>query len=61
MPIYQYTCTKCNKTMDKLVSIKDSDTTFKCECGAEMKRTFSATNTTFELKGKGWFAKDGRY
>lgn len=62
MPIYQYVCEECKKSEDKLVSMKDSDTiTFDCGCGGKMKKIFSATSLNFELKGKGWFAKDGRY
>jgi putative FmdB family regulatory protein len=62
MPLYSYQCAKCGKKEDLLKKVDDADTTSKCTvCGSEMARIFDATNTRFELKGKGWYKTDGKY
>jgi putative FmdB family regulatory protein len=56
MPIYEYSCPACGITFEEWVrSSGESDKTQICpQCGAEAPRMLS--NTSFILKGEGWFA-----
>lgn len=59
MPIYEYECPKCKKTIE-LLRLSESDTAPLCNsesCGPiEMNKVISLG--TFHLKGQGWY-KDG--
>ena len=58
MPIYEYQCQVCGERLEKLQSIS-SDPLKECPaCGAEegLKRLIS--QTSFVLKGSGWYATD---
>ena len=56
MPIYEYKCTKCGKEFEVLQRSYDVDEA-PCEyCGAPGKRFMS--NTSFVLKGTGWYVTD---
>lgn len=56
MPIYEYKCTKCNKKFEVMQKIS-SDPLKVCEsCGGELKKLI--TNTSFVLKGTGWYVTD---
>lgn len=56
MPIYEYGCRKCGKTVEVMHKVSDSQPK-KCErCGGRLERQIS--NTTFILKGSGWYATD---
>ncbi|HUS68016.1 MAG TPA: zinc ribbon domain-containing protein [Kofleriaceae bacterium] len=54
MPIYEYRCKKCGKTFEYMQRMSDSPKK-KCEaCGASaLERLIS--NTSFQLKGSGWY------
>ena len=54
MPIYEYRCKKCGKTFEYMQRMTDSPKK-KCEaCGASaLERLIS--NTSFQLKGSGWY------
>ena len=46
MPRYEYECSGCNKTTERVLKISESDTIQYCdgcECGVELKKVFSAT------------------
>jgi putative FmdB family regulatory protein len=56
MPIYEYECAKCGKTMDVLQKISDPPMT-QCQfCGGAVRKVMS--QTTFHLKGGGWYVTD---
>ena len=56
MPIYEYICTKCEKTTDVLQKISDPAPA-KCEgCGAENSLERKVSRTSFVLKGGGWYS-----
>ncbi|MBX5482173.1 MAG: zinc ribbon domain-containing protein [Myxococcaceae bacterium] len=56
MPIYEYVCSKCEKTQDVLQKVSDPAPT-KCEsCGAEGTLSRKVSRTSFVLKGGGWYA-----
>ena len=44
MPRYEYECSGCNKTTERVLKISESALTQTCEgCGVELKKVFSAT------------------
>ena len=56
MPIYEYECTQCSKHFEIMQKISD-DTLTRCrDCGGELKKLI--TNTSFVLKGSGWYVTD---
>lgn len=56
MPIYEYDCTKCGKQHEIMQKITEKPLTKCPECGGKMKKLIS--NTSFVLKGTGWYATD---
>ena len=55
MPIYEFMCSECGETEDKLVSMKTKK--IKCKkCGGAADKVMSAPS--FILRGSGW-AADG--
>jgi putative FmdB family regulatory protein len=56
MPIYEYKCAGCGKQHEVMQKITDSPLTACPECGGAMKKMIS--NTSFVLKGTGWYATD---
>ena len=56
MPIYEYKCSKCGDQFDVNQRMSDDQLT-KCEsCGGKLKKLIS--NTSFVLKGSGWYVTD---
>lgn len=56
MPIYEYTCSKCQNVFEEWVKSASAPETDSCpcpKCGADSFRIIS--NTSFLLKGDGWF------
>lgn len=42
MPLYIYTCSKCDKLYELMIKLKDSDKKVECpKCGEEMKRVMT--------------------
>lgn len=56
MPIYEYECTKCGKHHEIMQKITAKPLSECSECGGKMKKMIS--NTSFVLKGTGWYATD---
>ncbi len=53
MPIYEYSCTACGRTFEKIQKV-GSHTLRKCaECGGKLEKLVS--RSAFLLKGGGWF------
>src|SRR5208283_503834 len=56
MPIYEYTCSNCNKLSDVLQKLGEG-TPERCPaCGAEGTLSRVVSRTSFVLKGGGWGA-----
>ncbi|MEJ2440192.1 MAG: zinc ribbon domain-containing protein [Gammaproteobacteria bacterium] len=57
MPIYEYECTACGHTLEKLQKISDPPLTQCPEChGETLQKLISAAG--FRLKGGGWYETD---
>ena len=56
MPIYEYRCQDCDKVFEKIQSGFDEHAETCPSCGGESKRIIS--NTSFVLKGSGWYVTD---
>ena len=57
MPIYEYLCHNCGKTLEKLQKMSDDALTTCPSCQQEtLKKQVSAAG--FRLKGTGWYATD---
>ena len=56
MPIYEYACTKCGKLHEVMQKITEKPLEICPDCGGELKKMIS--NTSFVLKGSGWYATD---
>ena len=53
MPIYEYSCTECRRTFEKIQKV-GARTLRKCEeCGGKLEKLVS--RSAFHLKGGGWF------
>ena len=56
MPIYEYQCTNCGRTVEEMQRITDEPLK-KCPfCKGKLRRLISLTS--FQLKGTGWYATD---
>jgi len=56
MPIYEYGCSNCNNEFEVFQKITEEPVTQCPRCHGHVKKLMS--NTTFMLKGTGWFATD---
>lgn len=56
MPIYEYECTKCGKLEEVLQHFSDKPLTKCPSCAGKLQKLIS--QTTFHLKGTGWYATD---
>jgi putative FmdB family regulatory protein len=60
MPIYEYACSNCRNVFEKWQKISASTESAPCpKCGSRGQRIIS--NTTFVLKGGGWYVTDYGY
>lgn len=48
MPIYRFNC-QCGKKFEEIVKVGTEN--FKCDCGENAKRVFSANNIRFSVNG----------
>ena len=56
MAVYEYMCEKCNYVIEEYVPTSSiSEWTFCPKCGEKAKKIIS--NSTFVLKGGGWYAQ----
>lgn len=56
MPVYEYQCTMCKKEFEVLQKITDEPLSVCSACGGKLKKLI--TNTSFVLKGSGWYVTD---
>lgn len=56
MPIYEYECLKCGKTIEALQKFSDAPLSHCEHCDGEVRKLLSMS--TFHLKGSGWYVTD---
>lgn len=56
MPIYEYTCRKCNAHVEVMQKISDPPLTRHAKCGGKLEKEWSRTG--FQFKGTGWYVTD---
>jgi putative FmdB family regulatory protein len=56
MPLYEYRCSKCDKTFEVIQKFSDAPIGEHEGCGGKVERLMSAPS--FHLKGSGWYATD---
>jgi putative FmdB family regulatory protein len=56
LPVYEYKCTRCSEQFEVSQKITDGPLTSCNSCGGELRKLI--TNTSFVLKGKGWYVTD---
>ncbi|MGC8634614.1 MAG: FmdB family zinc ribbon protein [Candidatus Limnocylindrales bacterium] len=58
MPVYDYACTVCGRTIEVMHGVHDSGPLVCEACGGPMRKVLSAPAIVF--KGSGWAKKDAR-
>jgi putative FmdB family regulatory protein len=56
MPIYEYECQKCKAHIEILQKVTDKPLTKCPKCKGKLEKQWS--NTSFQLKGSGWYVTD---
>lgn len=56
MPIYEYVCQKCGRELEVMQKMSDKPLTKCPECKGKLEKVFS--QTSFQLKGSGWYVSD---
>ena len=56
MPIYEYECSKCGKTIEVIQKFSDKPLKKHKECGGNLNKLISAAG--FQFKGSGWYVTD---
>ena len=56
MPIYEYSCKKCGKTIEVIQKFSDPILKKHQGCGGTLTKLISAS--AFQLKGTGWYVTD---
>ncbi|NNC00407.1 zinc ribbon domain-containing protein [Corallococcus exiguus] len=56
MPIYEYGCSACGKTIDVLQKMSDPTPPACTACGAEGTLSKQLSRSSFHLKGGGWYS-----
>ena len=56
MPIYEYSCKKCGKTIEVIQKFSDPVLKKHQGCGGSLTKLISASG--FQFKGSGWYVTD---
>lgn len=56
MPIYEYVCQKCGHHLEIMQKMSDKPLNKCPECKGKLEKIFS--QTSFQLKGSGWYVTD---
>jgi putative FmdB family regulatory protein len=56
MPIYEYECAKCGKTIEVIQKMTDKPLKKHADCGGTLTKLISAAG--FQFKGTGWYVTD---
>jgi len=58
MPIYEYKCTVCGKIIERMQKVNEEPPITCPFCGSSHTLKKLVSQTSFELKGSGWYATD---
>ncbi|MGE5345696.1 MAG: FmdB family zinc ribbon protein [Acidithiobacillales bacterium] len=56
MPLYEYICESCGRTIEAFQSFSDAPLSLCDRCGGRLKRLISAP--ALQFKGSGWYVSD---
>ena len=56
MPIYEYSCAKCGKTIEVIQKMSANPLKTHAGCGGKLTKLISASG--FQFKGTGWYVTD---
>ena len=56
MPLYEYECAKCGKTIEVIQKFSDKPLKKHAGCGGNLAKLISASG--FQFKGSGWYVTD---
>jgi len=56
LPLYEYQCTKCKHTFEKIQKFSDPPVTKCPECGGKVEQLLS--DPAIQFKGAGWYVTD---
>jgi putative FmdB family regulatory protein len=56
LPLYEYRCTSCGKSFEKIQKINDAPETACPQCGGALIRPLTAP--ALQFKGAGWYVND---
>src|SRR5580698_9805075 len=56
MPIYEYSCAKCKKTIEVIQKMSSGSLRTHVGCGGKLTKLIS--RSAFQLKGTGWYVTD---
>ena len=56
MPIYEYVCERCGHHLEVMQKMSDKPLSKCPQCRGKLEKIFS--QTSFQLKGSGWYATD---
>lgn len=56
MPIYEYSCAKCGRTIEIIQKMSDKPLKTHAGCGGKLTKLISAAG--FQFKGTGWYVTD---
>ena len=56
MPIYEFVCQKCGHHLEVMQKMSDKPLSKCPECKGKLEKIFS--QTSFQLKGSGWYVTD---
>jgi putative FmdB family regulatory protein len=56
MPIYEYVCQNCGHQLEVMQKISDKPLSKCPQCKGKLEKIFS--QTSFQLKGSGWYVSD---
>ncbi len=56
MPIYEYECTQCGQIEEAIQNFSDKPLTKCTQCSGKLQKLIS--QSTFHLKGSGWYVTD---
>jgi len=56
MPIYEYSCKKCGEVIEKIQKFSDPPLKKHAGCGGTLTKLIS--QSSFQLKGSGWYVTD---
>ena len=56
MPIYEYACDKCGKTVEAIQKMSDRPLKTHAGCGGKLTKLISRAG--FQFKGTGWYVTD---